>query len=106
MLGFQIDWDFECLVIVWTQIGVVLGLGFIAKQRSGFGFDYMSFALMRGNNPRTLLYPHVIKLVTQAFKVTISHFILSHYSLTSDQPTPLFLTKSKNPKKSLTIFKH
>ena len=33
---------------------VVLGLGFIAKHRSGFGFDYMSFALMRGNNPRTL----------------------------------------------------
>ena len=31
----------------------VLGLSFIAKQRSGFGFDYMSFALMRGNNPRT-----------------------------------------------------
>ena len=30
-----------------TQIGVVLGLGFIAKQRSGFGFDYMSFSLMR-----------------------------------------------------------
>ena len=27
---------------------------FIAKQRSGFGFDYMSFALMRGNNSRTL----------------------------------------------------
>ena len=27
---------------------------FIAKQRSGFGFDYMSFALMRGNNPMTL----------------------------------------------------
>ena len=53
MLGFQIDWDFECLVFVWTQIGVVLGLGFIAKQRSGFGFDYMSVALMRGNNPRT-----------------------------------------------------
>ena len=25
-----------------TQIGVVIGLGFIAKQRSGFGFDYMS----------------------------------------------------------------
>ena len=52
MLGFQIDGDFECLVFVWTQIGVVLGLGFIAKQRSGFGFDYMSVALMRGNNPR------------------------------------------------------
>ena len=54
MLGFQIDWDFECLVFGLTQIGVVLGLGFIAKQRSGFGFDYMSFALMRGNKPRTL----------------------------------------------------
>ena len=52
MLGFQIEWDFECLVFVLTQIGVVLWLGFIAKQRSGFGFDYMSFALMRGNNPR------------------------------------------------------
>ena len=54
MLGFQTEWDFECLVFGLTQIGVVLGLGFIAKQRSGFGFDYMSFALMRGNNPRTL----------------------------------------------------
>ena len=53
MLGFQTDWDFECLVFDRTQIRVVLGLGFIAKQRSGFGFDYMSFALMRGNNPRT-----------------------------------------------------
>ena len=54
MLGFQTEWDFECLVLGLTQIGVVLGLGFIAKHRSGFGFDYMSFALMRGNNPRTL----------------------------------------------------
>ena len=53
MLGFQTDWDIEFLVFDWTQIVVVLGLGFIAKQRSGFGFDYMSFALMRGNNPRT-----------------------------------------------------
>ena len=44
MLWFQIDWDFECLVFGLTQIEVVLGLGFIAKQRSGFGFDYMSFA--------------------------------------------------------------
>ena len=57
MLGFQTDWDIECLVFDWTQIGVVLGLGFIAKQRSDFGFDYMLFALMRGitrghlNNP-------------------------------------------------------
>ena len=63
-----------------TQIGVVLGLGFIAKQRFGFGFDYMSLAIMRGNDPRTLEYPHVMKLVTQAFKVTISHFTLIHYS--------------------------
>ena len=53
MLGFQTDWNIECSVFVCTHIGVFLGLGFIAKQRSGFGFDYMSFALMRGNNPRT-----------------------------------------------------
>ena len=54
MLGFQTEWGFECLVLGLTQIGVVLGLGFIAKQRSGFVFDYISFALMQGNNPRTL----------------------------------------------------
>ena len=71
MLGFQTEWDFECIILGWTQIGVILGLGFIAKQRSGFGFDYMSFALMRGKNPMTLYYPHVIKLVTQAFKVLL-----------------------------------
>ena len=53
MLGFQTDWNNECSVYAWTQIGVFLGLGFIAKQRSGFGLDYMSFALMRGNIPRT-----------------------------------------------------
>ena len=53
MPGFQTDWNFECLVFDWTQIGVFLGLGFIVKQRSDFGFDYMSFALMRGNNLRT-----------------------------------------------------
>ena len=53
MLGFQTERDFKCLVFGLTQIGVVLGLGFIAKQRFGFGFDYMSFALMRGNNRRT-----------------------------------------------------
>ena len=53
MLGFQTDWSTECSVFDWTQIGVFLGLGFIAKQRFGFGLDYMSFALMRGNNPRT-----------------------------------------------------
>ena len=40
--------------LVLTQIGVVLGLGFIAKQRSGFGFDYLSLSIMRGIDPRTL----------------------------------------------------
>ena len=54
MLGFKTDWNIECLVFAWTQIRVFLGLDFIAKQRSGFGLDYMSIALMRGNNPRTL----------------------------------------------------
>ena len=57
MLGFQTDWNIECSVYVWTQIGVFLGLGFKAKQRSSFGLNYMSFALTieitRGhlNNP-------------------------------------------------------
>ena len=64
MLGFQTEWDCECIIPVLTQIGVVLGLGFIAKQRSGYGFDYMSLSIMRGYNSRTLHYPHVIKLVT------------------------------------------
>ena len=54
MLGFQTEWDFDCLVFGLTQIGVILWLGFIAKQISGLGFDYMLFALMQGNNPRTL----------------------------------------------------
>ena len=53
MLGYQTDWSTECSIFDWTQIGVYLGLGFIAKQRSSVGFDYMSFALMRGNNLRT-----------------------------------------------------
>ena len=52
MLGFQTDWNIEWSLFVWTQIGVFLGLGFIDKQRSGLGLDYMSFALIRGNNPR------------------------------------------------------
>ena len=46
MLGFQTDWDIECLVFDWTKIGVFLGLGFIVKQRSGLGSDYMLFSLM------------------------------------------------------------
>ena len=37
--------------------GVVLGLVFIVKQRSGHGFDYMLFAIMRGYDPRTLVSP-------------------------------------------------
>ena len=51
MLGFQTEWDFECLVLGLTQIGVVLGLGFIAKQRSGSGNDYMSSSPTRGKDP-------------------------------------------------------
>ena len=39
------------------KIGVVLGLGFIVKQRSGYGFDYMLFAMMRGYDSRTLVSP-------------------------------------------------
>ena len=53
MLGFQTDWNMECYLFVWTQIRVFIGLGFIVEQRSDLGFDYMLFALMRENNPRT-----------------------------------------------------
>ena len=42
---------------MWTQIGVVLGLVFIVKQRSGYGLDYRLLAIMRGYNPRTLHNP-------------------------------------------------
>ena len=31
----------------------VFKVSFKAKHRSGFGYDYMSFSLMQGNNPRT-----------------------------------------------------
>ena len=59
MLGFQTDWNIECSVFVWTLIGVFLGLGFIVKQRSGFGFDYMSLAqreeISRGHLNNTIL---------------------------------------------------
>ena len=34
-----------------------LGLGFIVKQRSGYGLDYRLLAIMRGYNPRTLVFP-------------------------------------------------
>ena len=49
---------------VLTQIGVVLGLFFRVKQRSGYGLDYRLLAIMRGYNPRTLHNPFVVKLVT------------------------------------------
>ena len=57
MLGFETEWGCECIIPVLTQIGVVLGLSFIVKQRSSYGFDYMLFAIMRGYNPRTLVSP-------------------------------------------------
>ena len=47
----------ECITPVLTQIGVVLGLGFIVKQRFGYGFDYMLLAIMRGYDLRTLVSP-------------------------------------------------
>ena len=57
MLGFYTERGRECIILVLTQIGVVLGLGFRVKQRSGYGFDYMLFAIMRGYDPRTLVSP-------------------------------------------------
>ena len=33
---------------VLTQIGVILGLGFLVKQRSGYGLDYRLLVIMRG----------------------------------------------------------
>ena len=55
MLGFSTERGCECTLTMLTQIGVVLGLGFIVKQRSGYGFDYMLLAIMRGYDPRTLV---------------------------------------------------
>ena len=57
MLGFQIERGCKCILHVLTQIGVILGLDFLVKQRSGYGLDYRLFAIMRGNNPRTLVCP-------------------------------------------------
>ena len=42
---------------VLTQIGVILGLGLLVKQRSGYGLDYRLLAIMRGYDPRTLVCP-------------------------------------------------
>ena len=57
MLGFQIERGYVCMLPVLTQIGVILGLGFLVKQRSGYGLDYRLLAIMRGYNPRTLVCP-------------------------------------------------
>ena len=40
---------------VLTQIGVILGLGCLVKQRSGYGLDYRLLVIMRGYNPRMLV---------------------------------------------------
>ena len=40
MLGFQTERGYVCMLHVLTQIGVILGLGFVVKQRSGYGLDY------------------------------------------------------------------
>ena len=39
MLGFQIERGCKCILPVLTQIGVILGLGFLVKQRSDYGLD-------------------------------------------------------------------
>ena len=57
MLGFQTERGYKCILPVLTQIGVILGLGFLVKQRTGYGLDYRLLAIMRGNNPRTLVCP-------------------------------------------------
>ena len=57
MLGFQIERGCRCILPVLTQIGVILGLGFLVKQRSGYGLDYRLLVIMGGYNPRTLVCP-------------------------------------------------
>ena len=57
MLGFQTERGCRCILPVLTQIGVILGLGLLVKQRSGYGLDYMLLVIMRGNNPRALVGP-------------------------------------------------
>ena len=57
MLGFQTERGCKCILPVFTQIGVILGLGFLVKQRSGYGLDYKLLAIMRGYDPRTLVCP-------------------------------------------------
>ena len=57
MLGFQTERGYVCMLPILAQIGVILGLGFLVKQRSGYGLDYRLLAIMRGYNPRTLVCP-------------------------------------------------
>ena len=57
MLGFQTERSCRCILPVLTQIGGILGLGLLVKQRSGYGLDYRLLAIMRGYNPRTLVCP-------------------------------------------------
>ena len=63
MLGFQTERGCKCMLPVLIQIGVILRLGLLVKQRTGYGLDYRLLAIMRGYDPRTLVC-HVIKLVT------------------------------------------
>ena len=57
MLGFQTERGYVCMLPVLTQIGGILELGLLVKQRSGYGLDYRLLAIMRGYNPRTLVCP-------------------------------------------------
>ena len=57
MLGFQTERGYRCILPVLTQIGVILGLGVLVKQRSGYDLDYRLLVIMRGYNPRTLVCP-------------------------------------------------
>ena len=57
MLGFQTERGYKCILPVLTKIEVILGLGLLVKQRSGYGLDYRLLVIMRGNNPRTLVCP-------------------------------------------------
>ena len=60
MLGFQTKRGYVCMLPVLTQIGVILGLGFLVKQRSGYGLDYRLLAIMREYHPRTLVCPMLL----------------------------------------------
>ena len=57
MLGFQTERSCRCILPVLTQIGGILGLGLLVKQRFDYGLDYRLLAIMQGYNPRTLVCP-------------------------------------------------